>query len=458
MSDRRTYLALFIVTVVLAGANIGYFSWIAHTSPSPVAKQYPAVSTDEELEFATLAINMVDHHAFSLSTTSPYLATAWRPPGYPAFIAPFYAVFHSFYPVLYVQVLLLYLTVLLIYAIARRVIGDRPAFWLCILYLCLPDTLLSASTLLSENLFMLVFMAALYIFLSPKVQNLYAKWALTGFLLALATYVRVPSLYLLAFFIPAYFLFYLPWKDFSKRYVLAALCMIIAFAATLAPWCIRNEMHFGDSSFTSASAFELFKQNAGRFYEGISGSTHDETIATLEAKAGIPVGDVPTDLTYAPAMKRVALEVIFSHPYRYAFFQASAMVPFFFSPGAHDYWRFVMDMMPDFNPPPEPSFVQALNPLSIPLLITVFENHGWFLLENFFWLGVFLLVLLGLWKSRDTRQARFFFAIMIYFALITGPVAHARYRIPVEPLLLLGAFSAAVYWLDERRRTQAAIP
>jgi hypothetical protein len=448
----RPSILLFFATVIVAVAHIVFLTWVAHSSPSPVAKSYPAVTSDIQSHFAQLAVNLVDHRAFSLSTTAPLIPDALRTPGYPFFLAPFYVLFGSFYPVLFVQVLTLFLTVLLLFKIASRTLGKKLSLALCLLYLLLPDTGFSVANLMAENVATLIFMTALYLFLYMDVKNLYVRFAGVGALLGLMTLVRPASLYILIFLIPAYFLFYMPWKELSRKYVFATLVMISAFVAVLFPWCVRNHYTLNTWQFATTGAFVLFRQNAVQFYEAYNGVTHLEARYILLERAGLPHGSVPFGPEYSPVLKKVALEVIFEHPIRYALFHVTGFIPFFTGSGAHDYAWLVRFMQPNFNPPPEPSLVQALTPFSLPLLLEVLGNHGWYLLENAFWGIVILLIIFGLWRSKDVRQARFFFALMIYFAAVCGPIGHARYRIPIEPLLLLGAFSSALYLYESRKK------
>jgi len=445
----RPLVLLFALTVLTAGGSILYLSYVAHTAGTPIAAEFPAPETSVAINNATLTENLVAGHGFSLATTAPYTPDSWRTPGYPLFVYPFLALTGSFYPVLIAQILTLFLTVILIFKMAERLLGTKWATALCALYLFLPDTMLSASALLNENLFLLFFMAAFYLLFFSDVKNIYFKFALTGALFAIATYIRPASLYLLFIFIPAYFLFYLRWNELTKKNLVAGLILIIAYTGVLLPWCIRNEVQTGVFAFASTGPYVLFRQNATQFYEAYHHVSNLDARFALEDMAGIPHGVVPLEAQYSAVLEKVALQVIFEHPFRYALFHLTTFIPFFTSSGANDYWNFVQPMLPNFNPQPEPSLIQALNPFSLPLLLTVLGNHGWTLVENSFWGLVLILVLIGLWRSKDVRLMRLFFAVAVYFALVTGPISHARYRIPVEPLLLIGAFSAALYLYEK---------
>ncbi|KKP80617.1 MAG: hypothetical protein UR80_C0024G0004 [Parcubacteria group bacterium GW2011_GWB1_35_5] len=204
-------------------------------------------------------------------------------------------------------------------------------------------------------------------------------------------------------------------------------------------------------AFASTGPYVLFRQNATQFYAALNNIDIFQARRDMLEKAGIPEYPIPQDLKYSKAMQETAIEVITSHPFRYAIFHATSFIPFFTSSGINEYDRLINDLQPDFNPEPEPSLIQALHPFSLPVLITVIKNHGWTLVENFFWLIITVFAFLGMWFSKNKRLIRMFWAIIMYFALVTGPIAHARYRIPIEPLLLISAFSSVFFiWSNYR--------
>lgn len=452
----RIPVLLFVVSLITVGWSILYFSNIAKESTMPTAHEYPAQSGTMSGEYALLTINLVEQGVFSESTTTPFVSNMWRTPGYPAFIASLYAFFDSFYPILIAQIVLLFLTVLMIFSMAKRMMGEGWALALALVYLCLPDTVLSASTLLSENLFVFLFISALYLcFFSTS--KLYARFALAGLLLALATYVRPASLYLPIFFVPAYLLLYVGWSKISRTHVLAVALLLLIYIGTLVPWCIRNENQLGSFAFASTGPYVLFRQNATQFYEAYNHIPNLDARYTLEDRAGIPRGPVPMDPAYSAVMQKVAVQVIAEHPFRYTLFHLTTFIPFFTSSGANDYWVFANGMSPDFNRPPEPSLIQALHPFSPSTLKIVLENHGWSLVENLAWALLTFLMCIGLWRSKNTRLAWMFFALIFYFALVTGPIAHARYRMPVDSLILLIAFSAAAYLWENRKTPRSGM-
>lgn len=457
-NTHRIYIAFFLLCLVVVGGSVLYLSDVARKSDTTVARLYPASNTGVggvTIDNVVLAKNLVENRVFSRSLEAPFEPDVWRTPGYPIFVAIFYSLFGNFYSVLLGHLLLLFLTVILIFKIAKKLFGQKWAILLSVIYILLPDTILSASALFNENLFVFIFVTFIYVFFFKEFKSIYVKWALTGFLLALSVYVRPASLYILLFFIPGIFIFYFNKSEINKKHLYAAILLVVVFLSTLAPWVIRNKNEVGVFSFASTGPFVLFRQNAAQFYASLTGMDNVSARKTLLKMANIPEGKnslVPQDLKYSDQLKDISFKVIMMDPFKYVVFHLSSFIPFFTSSGINAYIGFVEDMMPEFYRAPEPSLIQALNPFSWPVLVIVIKNHGWTLLENIFWGVIAIFAFLSLFKSKDVRLYRLFMVLILYFAVVTGPIAHARYRIPVEPLLLLNAFGAITVIYDSYKK------
>lgn len=444
-SRRGAYILIFVATLILAGGSVLFLTLKAASSSAENARLYPASSLGAggvTMDNYVMAKNLVEQKIFSRDTKPPYLPDTWRTPGYPFFASIFYAVFNSFYPVVITQIILLFFTTILIFKMAETMMDRKWALTLSLVYLALPDTLLTVSAIFTENLFVFLFILALYILFFAKFEKLYLKWILTGILLGLSVYVRPASLYILFFLIPAYFIFYIKKSEITRQHLIAAGFLIVSFIATLFPWCLRNKMQVDSWAFTSTSSYVLFRQNAAQFYQSLTGKDTVTARKEFLKMAGIPEETVPRDTKYSEKMRDFALDFILAHPFKYAIFHLSTFIPFFTSSGAIEYSRFAHDLLPDYNPAPEPSLLQALHPFSLPTLVVVLKNHGWTLLENLFWAVIAFFALFSFFKSSNPKLTRMFFALVLYFAVVTGPIAHARYRMPVDPLILICAFSA----------------
>lgn len=455
----RPFLILFVIALLGGSASIGFLSWFSQTRGTPEARAYPAQGLTMEGENATMAMNLFDRGVFSRATTSPYAPDAWRTPGYPLFIGTFYALTGSFYPALFAQVLISFLSAALLFIMVRRYAGERWALGIAIAYLVLPDTFYSTSLLLVENLSTFLMLAGIYIALFRESGNEYLRLGAAGLLFAAATYVRPSFLYLPILFIPAYVFVFVPWRAVSRKHVVAALLFIALFAGTLLPWYLRNERVFGIPTFTSTGADVMFRENIARFYASLTGMNQLQARYALEKQFGISEGPAFFDPPSDRAKQEASLSVIIAHPIRYALFHATGFIPFLTGSGARMYSREVHNMIPGYDPALEPALTEALNPFSWRLLGIDLENHGWFLLENAFWIVVTLLAFLGLRYAPDRRMIGMVLIVIAYLAIVSGPIGYARYRIPVDPLLLLAAgttLAALIQTYRERREKSIA--
>src|SRR5215467_378746 len=78
---------LIAIAVFLTLCGLGFRLFLALRLPSDEA--------DDGRIYARLAVNVLEHHSYSLNTEEPYSPTLIRVPGYPLLIAGCYAVFGS---------------------------------------------------------------------------------------------------------------------------------------------------------------------------------------------------------------------------------------------------------------------------------------------------------------------------------------------------------------------------
>ncbi|KKP80618.1 MAG: hypothetical protein UR80_C0024G0005 [Parcubacteria group bacterium GW2011_GWB1_35_5] len=169
---------IFIVSVVVIGSSILFISLTAKNSEAKEAKEYPALNigvAGVTYDNGFLAKNLVENKVFSRSENAPFEPDTWRTPGYPFFVAIFYYLFGSLYPVLIAHIFLVFLTSLFIFKIVDKLTNHKLALIASILYIILPGTLLAASALFNETLFVFISMSALYLFLFSEVKNMYLK-------------------------------------------------------------------------------------------------------------------------------------------------------------------------------------------------------------------------------------------------------------------------------------------
>jgi 4-amino-4-deoxy-L-arabinose transferase-like glycosyltransferase len=166
--------------------------------------------------------------------------TVFIMPGYPVFLAAIFLAVGStsWFTVRLVQVIISLVLVWFTYKLGEKLSGRQAgiiAAFICAIY---PPNLTVPCFLLTEVIFTCLLLAALLAFIKAERTDSHTGFALTGFILALATYFR-PTAGLL----PVVFGFYLFTRRLGiKKVFQAVFIMGATILLCLSPWIIRNYM------------------------------------------------------------------------------------------------------------------------------------------------------------------------------------------------------------------------
>jgi len=124
-----------------------------------------------------------------------------------------------------------------VYRLGTRVASRKAGIWLAGLCCFYPSLLIESNLLLTETLFTLLLCLVCYTVVLFYQEGKLAYLALAGVLLGLAALTR-SVVWMSPPFLAGFVV--LTWKAAWPSRVAAALTLLAAFAATLAPWSIRN--------------------------------------------------------------------------------------------------------------------------------------------------------------------------------------------------------------------------
>jgi 4-amino-4-deoxy-L-arabinose transferase-like glycosyltransferase len=200
-----------------------------------------ALPVSDALDYHRLAISLSQGHGY---VDEAGAATAWRPPGYPLFLAAIYKVFGAQYKAAYyIQALLGSLAALLLFVFAMLTIGRKEAFVAALLAAVYPGFFWLPRILLSENLAMPLSIAALCA-AALFVRTHLSVWACTlGVLLGFSVLVRGSNLLFAAFLLLTVLMLLSKKPDARKSYLqmsLAPACLLLV----MLPWTARNYQIF----------------------------------------------------------------------------------------------------------------------------------------------------------------------------------------------------------------------
>lgn len=172
--------------------------------------------------------------------------SAWRPPGYPAFLAAVYGIAGvRAQAARYAQAVLGALSCALLMIFAAYVANRREAFLSGLLAAVYPGFFWMPRVLLSENVALFLMLAAL-VSAAEFARTRRTAWVFaSGALLGAGTLVRSATLLVLPILLVA--LAFVLWRRRERmRETVAPLALAaVAFALALAPWAARNYQAFG---------------------------------------------------------------------------------------------------------------------------------------------------------------------------------------------------------------------
>lgn len=459
-------LAAIVFVVHLASA-----AYLSHLSAgNPAAAAYPLMKGDPET-YAALARNLLEHGVFS-DSDSLVPSRAW-PPAYPALLAASLWATGSFLPVVALQIALACAAAALAFRMALSLAPPRWAFAAALLFGAEPSFVLSNTLLLTDGLFASLLVCAVYLMLFADMRGReLLRWVFAGAFLGALTLLRPIA----EFLIPAVAVFmlaeaFLLRRSGVRRAALHAIALLAAAALVLAPWTMRNQRLFGNAEIAHVGASNLLHYNAREFLQWQRMETWSPVAALRAARSPADpalLADVDAELARmtpeggaaADYEGALAARIILARPFAYAYFHIVNTAPFFVGSGIAAYAQAARQIGTEsgFYAPTSAALFAAAEEAArgewggaarraAPLAPVI--------LEMLFWSAAAFLAAWGAWRLRRDSRAAAFALIVLYFALITGPVAIPRYRLPAEPFLLALAAAGASALAARRKRDHA---
>lgn len=381
---------------------------------------------NDALFYQIAASNLADGHGYSQLFGPP---TAHWPPGFPFLVSLLYEVFGTHVKLgLALNVILGSATALLLYLVAARMLGRAGGLVAGSLFAVLPAPIFFTGLFLSETtfIFMLVAFLALALFLPDR------RWTAVALGVAAGLAALTKGEGALLPVIPLAMWWGLPRGEWLRN----AGVLLVAMALTILPWTIRNaiEMDAFIPVATNASTTLWSGHNAN--------ANGGPTYAPESLLAKVPKGDpVKAEVEEARVLRRDAVYWAVHNPHKELGLiprklialgnQTSQVFPIWFNAEGD----------------------RQLGKSSLIVFGVLGDAFDYFLI----FLTLASLVVLGgrrLWRSHPLmRGALAYLAVSL---LVYGFVYYGqfRYRLPLEPLMILVATPLLV-WVWDQRRTLA---
>lgn len=391
--------------------------------------------------YMILAEHMREFGVFSFSNTAPFSPESFRAPGYPAFLAILLSVFREWWLVMAVQTVMVSIAPALLYVLLRPY-HERAAFWGSVLFVIEPIRLFASASPLSDMLFVCLFLLSLLSLEKGRLQGGVWWFIASGVLLGASILVRP-----IAMFLPLLYGVYVLWMlGVSKRSLRFVAVLCVAALVVVGPWMYRNHTLFHSWSIASVGSANLMLYNAPEFLKYAPSAHAQAVYDAFMLEQNALSRDEALSLARSSVFTDTFRLLIQGNEMTYITFHILKTVPFFVTDGLRDTIRlFGVDIgtMPNIS--------TALLQGNIPLVVSYILSGGLPILLLVFGSGFWaVVVLLWLYTSGVVLRARlwplvFFFVVLVgYFALLTGPVSNARYRLPVEGFLLVAAVGVCI--------------
>ena len=436
--DRWLSIGLALFVSVLYGF---IFLWALNAAHVRGVSNENLLASGDAHDYVSLARTMLGSHRFALTADSP--SEFFRVPGYPIFAAGILLISNSLIALVCAQILLIVGTCVLIYMLGIRFFSRTVGFVSALLFAFDPTVILNSLQTLSEPLFVFLLCGAVYLVTDGRATA--RTLFLAGLVIGAATLTRPVGP-----FVAPLFLLYLIWIYRSDRAKLfrGAVALLLGVALVVTPWLIRNEVLSGHFAISSAPTYNILFYNVVEYENEVMGVPKDQFIQGLYSALGSNNLFQLRSFEYEQAESALLEKYLGPHLFSYGMFHVVKTIPFFVGSSISDTQRELINMRLLDSPQTTAVNVSGLA-LSgnIGAVVGELRAHPFETTERALWLlsciaiGVYILYTFFR-RSRYIAEALLFAALIAVLALIIGPIAQTRYRIPAEPFIFLLTFEA----------------
>lgn len=408
-----------------------------------------AVITKQILIFDSLGYHNL---ALCIKDNFTFCGNAFRTPAYPFFISIIYFISGNHVShVIFIQIFLNLISIILMYKIGMELFSKKVGFIAALLFSLDLHHIIFIYYILTETIYTTIFLFALFYFIKAIKTNQLKFFLFTGILYGISALIRpISQFYIYCIFAFTLIYYYKNWKN-GIRF---SSVIIIAYFITIAPWCARNYNEYGHFALSNIKGYNLLFWNASYYEAKRQHKTIEEInesfIPELE-KMGWRQDSNPFDKEKYDG--ELANKIIKANFADYLKTHLTGTVKIHLSLGIQSltevlhipskkfteeekYTNGVFTLMKKFFT--EKTLTEIILGLFVAVFLTI----------------IYCFAVIGIWRMIKTKQILlmlFLLGSAGYFALISGIISYARYRLPSIPFYILFA-SLGIVWLIERRK------
>ncbi len=425
---------------------------------------YPVIDGEEDsAEYIYLAEHLLEGRGFTLSHAPPHIPESFRVPGYPFFVALILGVYPSPVLVVIVQCFLFGGIAGLVFLIGSQWHSTRAGYVAAAFSIVNPSLLFHTSIIASETLFIFLLLLATYLWFDLHFGNRQKRVAFfVGTLIGVAILIRVIGILLpLAFILISCIASYSVLRagvQAWKRLLAIWFLFLCGTALIATPWLVRNIVVYNEASFSQTGTINMWY-----FYipQIISDSRNidvaqaraefipEHLLRGMERTNGLqfPLRQLDAHATLQHEIHAYFAEhlpeYLWGHLLRSStliFVDSFRDTAILFGVSTGNYNILPREVVATLRsgkyislPQTMWSYVRERNASAL-LSLTNFALWVTFLLSSM--LGAF-----ALWRSipryKATTIVLYCLGIACYFAVLSGPLALPRFRLPIEPFVFI---------------------
>ncbi|MBN1155344.1 hypothetical protein JXB12_10545 [candidate division KSB1 bacterium] len=428
MSKKSNFPLIIIIFIALIVYALNYVN---------VCNNLQISTVGDAQEYIKCAENTIDHGLFycgDLDQEIDYDLFTRRTPFYPLILIIFLKLTHSIRYVLFFQTFLVFINAyLLLKILMLRNTGKRYSYPVIAVYLFYPSQWIFSTIVMTEIVLQFLLLASFYLLFKFELVRSSKLLIVYNMILALAVLTKPVLLYV--WILNLVFHLVLAGKK-SRHLVAYSLIALVAIGL----WSYRNYRATGVYHYSSIKMHNLLNYNVRYLLTKKYGSDEaNERIAQIETEAGR--GD-----NYKAFYDRIqdeAIRIIKQHPVEYGIYHIKGMFNFFLDPGRFEIYHYLQidqttSLMKLYHEKGYSGIYHYIKtmPVSIVLYLSVM-----FIVNSILFI-LFILFIINLRRCHFKSIYELFLLLMIlYFALVTGPIGASRFRVPILPFLLLTGIS-----------------
>lgn len=401
----------------------------------------------DSMAYKATALNIIEHGDFSdPDQTAP---NNFRAPVYPLWLAFIYLIFGSFKFAIPIGIVVFSFAAPLTYLIAKEFFNEKIALVGGLLFALEPWAAFLTGTIMSEQLFMPIFLLSVYLFIKYLNHGSGSYFCFSALFFGIATLTRPYVLY----FWPILIIFaFFRKQKFLESLKITTLATLI-FILTIIPWVIRNKFILDTWQLSSVPGFSLYVLNFNtlQVYLGNFKNLDDGYNRAYKITEGFSVASTQgSEMLMKEALKGIGQNIP-------AYIRISILsLPNFFINNSYSSLGYYLGLREFKIQSQVFGFIKTRHfSQAFDKILGISWSERMLLVSGFFWPIIAVLFLTGAavslfkFKTFNLTGIICVLAVIFYFNIITHLMPElARFRIMAQPFIFMFAAFGIFYFIN----------